>query len=99
MRLPLLLVSLLALGTSAFAAPQVLGTKTLVDHGDPSNRYDVVFVGDGFSDRCGAESADRVFARDSLASYLDKHGHAYEAWDDFTDVMQMLGFDRAEAAR
>ncbi|MCA8924733.1 MAG: hypothetical protein KDD82_23165 [Planctomycetes bacterium] len=48
MRLPLLLVSLLALGTSAFAAPQVLGTKTLVDHGDPSNRYDVVFVGDGY---------------------------------------------------
>lgn len=81
--------------------------------GEPCKRHDVaqlraehatpettvVFVGDGFSDRCGAESADRVFARDSLASYLDKHGHAYEAWDDFTDVMQMLGFDRAEAAR
>lgn len=58
MRLPLLLACLLSLGSSALAAPNVLGTKTIVDHGDPSNRYDIVFVGDGY------RAADRArFAR------------------------------------
>jgi 2-hydroxy-3-keto-5-methylthiopentenyl-1-phosphate phosphatase len=57
----------------------------------------VVFVGDGFSDRCGAESADRVLARDSLASYLDERGHPFEPWDDFDDVARMLGLETGEA--
>jgi 2-hydroxy-3-keto-5-methylthiopentenyl-1-phosphate phosphatase len=55
----------------------------------------VVFVGDGFSDRCGAESADRVFARDSLARYLDERDLAYEAWEDFDDVARALGIEVA----
>lgn len=54
---------------------------------------DVVFVGDGFSDRCGAETADRVFARDSLARYLDERALPYEAWDDFDDVSRALGLE------
>lgn len=72
--------------------------------GEPCKRHDVarlreqyagsddlvVFVGDGFSDRCGAETADRVFARDSLASYLDREGVAYDRWDDFHDVIAAL---------
>lgn len=56
---------------------------------------DVVFVGDGFSDRCGAETADRVFARDSLARYLDERDLPYEAWDDFHDVSRALGLEVA----
>lgn len=52
---------------------------------------EVVFVGDGFSDRCGAETADRVFARDSLARYLDERALPYEAWEDFNDVARALG--------
>ncbi|MCW2950636.1 MAG: mtnX [Thermoleophilia bacterium] len=51
----------------------------------------VVFVGDGFSDRCGADVADRIFARDSLARWLDDHSVAWEAWDDFFDVSRALG--------
>ncbi|MCW2974549.1 MAG: hypothetical protein JWN72_2822 [Thermoleophilia bacterium] len=51
----------------------------------------VVFVGDGFSDRCGADVADRIFARDSLASWLDGQGVAWEAWDDFHDISEALG--------
>lgn len=51
----------------------------------------VVFVGDGFSDRCGAETADHVFARDSLAHYLEERGLPYEAWEDFNDVARALG--------
>ena len=36
-------------------------------------------------------SADRVFARDGLATYLDERGIAYDAWDDFDDVAALLG--------
>jgi 2-hydroxy-3-keto-5-methylthiopentenyl-1-phosphate phosphatase len=50
----------------------------------------VVFVGDGFSDRCGAETADIVFARDNLATYLDQRDLPYRAWDDFHDISRSL---------
>lgn len=43
----------------------------------------VLFVGDGYSDRCAALAADRVFARDGLAGYLDREGVPYEPFDDF----------------
>jgi 2-hydroxy-3-keto-5-methylthiopentenyl-1-phosphate phosphatase len=43
----------------------------------------VVYVGDGYSDRCVALAADRVFARDGLARYLDERGVAYEPFTDF----------------
>jgi 2-hydroxy-3-keto-5-methylthiopentenyl-1-phosphate phosphatase len=73
--------------------------------GEPCKRHDVaklraehaadgapvVFVGDGFSDRCGAETADRIFARDNLATYLDAQGVAYEPWDDFHEIAAALG--------
>jgi 2-hydroxy-3-keto-5-methylthiopentenyl-1-phosphate phosphatase len=67
--------------------------------GEPCKRADVadlggfVYVGDGFSDRCVAEAASRVFARDGLARYLDEKGVPYEPFDDFYDV------DRALAGR
>jgi 2-hydroxy-3-keto-5-methylthiopentenyl-1-phosphate phosphatase len=51
---------------------------------------DVVFVGDGYSDRCAALAADRVFATDSLARYLDSVGAAYEPFEDFHDVAAAL---------
>jgi 2-hydroxy-3-keto-5-methylthiopentenyl-1-phosphate phosphatase len=50
----------------------------------------VVYVGDGFSDRCAALAADRVFARDGLARYLDSVGAPYEPWEDFSDVAAAL---------
>lgn len=50
----------------------------------------VVFVGDGYSDRCAALAADRVFARDGLATYLDDHGVAYERFDDFDQLGNAL---------
>jgi 2-hydroxy-3-keto-5-methylthiopentenyl-1-phosphate phosphatase len=55
------------------------------------NGAPVVFVGDGYSDRCAALAADRVFARDGLAQYLDERGVAYEAFEDFNDVLAALG--------
>jgi 2-hydroxy-3-keto-5-methylthiopentenyl-1-phosphate phosphatase len=51
----------------------------------------VVFVGDGYSDRCAALAAGRVFARDGLARYLDEHGVAYEPFEDFRDLGAVLG--------
>jgi 2-hydroxy-3-keto-5-methylthiopentenyl-1-phosphate phosphatase len=51
---------------------------------------EVVFVGDGYSDRCAALAADRVLATDSLARYLDSVGAAYEPFEDFHDVAAAL---------
>jgi 2-hydroxy-3-keto-5-methylthiopentenyl-1-phosphate phosphatase len=50
----------------------------------------VVYVGDGYSDRCAALSARRVFARDGLAAYLDRRGFVYERFDDLRDVARAL---------
>ena len=50
----------------------------------------VVFVGDGYSDRCAALAADRVFARDGLASYLGDLGVAYEPFTDFVALGDVL---------
>ena len=49
-----------------------------------------VYVGDGYSDRCAALAADRVFARDALARHLDGLGVAYEPFDDLRDVARAL---------
>jgi 2-hydroxy-3-keto-5-methylthiopentenyl-1-phosphate phosphatase len=63
--------------------------------GEPCKRGGVagepyVFVGDGYSDRCAAVGAERVFARDSLATHLDELGVPYEHFEDLHDVA--LGF-------
>jgi 2-hydroxy-3-keto-5-methylthiopentenyl-1-phosphate phosphatase len=50
----------------------------------------VVYVGDGYSDRCVALAADRVFATDGLAVYLDAQGVAYEPFVDLNDVAAAL---------
>lgn len=55
------------------------------------NGAPVVFIGDGYSDRCAALAADRVFARDGLARYLDEYGVAYEPFEDFHDLRAALG--------
>ena len=49
-----------------------------------------VYVGDGYSDRCAALAADRIFARDSLATHLDELGVAYEPFDDLHEVAAAL---------
>ena len=52
---------------------------------------DVVYVGDGYSDRCAALAADRVFARRELARDMEAEGVAYEPFDDFVSVRAALG--------
>jgi 2-hydroxy-3-keto-5-methylthiopentenyl-1-phosphate phosphatase len=52
---------------------------------------EIVFVGDGYSDRCAALAADRVFARDGLADYLREHRIVYEPFTDFVALRDALG--------
>ena len=49
-----------------------------------------VYVGDGFSDRCVALAADRVFARDGLAGHLEAQRVRFEPFEDFNDVARLL---------
>jgi 2-hydroxy-3-keto-5-methylthiopentenyl-1-phosphate phosphatase len=64
--------------------------------GEPCKRADlptngeVVFVGDGYSDRCAALAADRVFARDGLADWLRAQGVAFEPLTDFHELAARL---------
>ncbi len=51
---------------------------------------DVVYVGDGYSDRCAALAARRVFATGGLALELERRGVPYEPFADFHDVLAAL---------
>jgi len=51
---------------------------------------ELVYVGDGWSDRCAALAADRVFARDGLARYLRERGVPFEPFEDFRDVARAV---------
>ena len=51
---------------------------------------DIVYIGDGYSDRCAALASNRVFATRSLARYLDAQGVPYEPFGDFFDVARAL---------
>jgi 2-hydroxy-3-keto-5-methylthiopentenyl-1-phosphate phosphatase len=50
----------------------------------------LVFVGDGWSDRCASLAADRVFARTGLADYLDEQGVPFERYETLNDVAAAL---------
>jgi 2-hydroxy-3-keto-5-methylthiopentenyl-1-phosphate phosphatase len=60
--------------------------------GEPCKRADVAglgefaYVGDGFSDRCVALAATRVFARDGLADFLVARDVAFEPFTDFVEL-------------
>jgi 2-hydroxy-3-keto-5-methylthiopentenyl-1-phosphate phosphatase len=51
------------------------------------------YVGDGVSDRCVSLAAQRRFARDGLARWLDERGEPFEPFDDFGDVIASLSRD------
>jgi 2-hydroxy-3-keto-5-methylthiopentenyl-1-phosphate phosphatase len=58
--------------------------RSVVDGGE------VVYVGDGYSDRCAAEDADLVFARRGLAAYLTERGVPFEPFEDFFPIAEKL---------
>jgi len=51
---------------------------------------EVIYVGDGYSDRCAALAADRVFATAGLARYLARRGVPFEPFSDFHALSQAL---------
>lgn len=55
---------------------------------------EIVYVGDGYSDRCAAEFSDRVFATRGLADYLEERGVPYERFDDFHQIASALADGR-----
>jgi 2-hydroxy-3-keto-5-methylthiopentenyl-1-phosphate phosphatase len=59
---------------------------------------EVVYVGDGYSDRCAALAANRVFATSGLARYLAERGVPFEMFSDFDDVSDgLIGIRAARA--
>jgi 2-hydroxy-3-keto-5-methylthiopentenyl-1-phosphate phosphatase len=63
--------------------------------GEPCKRSslphgDVAYAGDGYSDRCAALAATRVFATGALAEWLPAQDVAFERFDDFYDVLAAL---------
>jgi 2-hydroxy-3-keto-5-methylthiopentenyl-1-phosphate phosphatase len=50
----------------------------------------VVYVGDGYSDRCAALASDRVFATRGLALYLAERGTPFEPFSDFRGLSAAL---------
>jgi 2-hydroxy-3-keto-5-methylthiopentenyl-1-phosphate phosphatase len=65
------------------------GTASGASGGDlPAD--EVVYAGDGYSDRCVALAAGRVFATGSLAAWLDERGVAHEPLTDFDALSAAL---------
>ncbi|HVM17460.1 MAG TPA: haloacid dehalogenase-like hydrolase [Gaiellaceae bacterium] len=54
----------------------------------------IAYAGDGASDHCAALAADRVFARDGLARWLERRGAPFEPFADLHDVARALAADR-----
>jgi 2-hydroxy-3-keto-5-methylthiopentenyl-1-phosphate phosphatase len=50
----------------------------------------IVYAGDGYSDRCAALAADRVFARGGLARYLAACGVPFEPFEELDDIAAAL---------
>jgi 2-hydroxy-3-keto-5-methylthiopentenyl-1-phosphate phosphatase len=53
-----------------------------------------VYAGDGVSDRCISLLAERRFARDGLATWLEEQTIAYEPFEDLFDVARALAAER-----
>jgi 2-hydroxy-3-keto-5-methylthiopentenyl-1-phosphate phosphatase len=54
------------------------------------------YAGDGYSDRCAALAAMLVFATGALPAWLERHGVAYESFEDFHDVLATLDAELVE---
>jgi 2-hydroxy-3-keto-5-methylthiopentenyl-1-phosphate phosphatase len=70
--------------------------RTCAVCGEPCKRNAVdgvgpfTYVGDGFSDRCVSQLADRAFARAGLARYLEAEGVPFEPFEDFVGLAAAL---------
>lgn len=64
--------------------------KTSVFHTFKTPENTVVYVGDGWSDRCIAHESDVIFAKHKLITYCDEHGLDYTPYDSFADILDQM---------
>ena len=50
----------------------------------------IVYVGEGYSDRCPAQYADIVFAKDTLQTFCQEENISYFLYQSFRDVQERL---------
>lgn len=48
------------------------------------------YIGEGYSDRCAAQYADIVFAKDDLQRFCQEENISYYVYRDFTDILSRL---------
>lgn len=51
---------------------------------------EIIYVGDGYSDKCVAHKADVLFAKSYLAQYCDEKGVGYKKYNSFKDVIDYV---------
>ncbi|MDZ7291034.1 MAG: MtnX-like HAD-IB family phosphatase [candidate division KSB1 bacterium] len=47
----------------------------------------IVYIGDGYSDRCGIQEAEIIFAKGDLAKWCDEHTIKYFCFENFENVL------------
>jgi 2,3-diketo-5-methylthio-1-phosphopentane phosphatase len=64
--------------------------KTSIYHSlkKPDNR--IVYIGDGWSDRCIAHESDVIFAKHKLIAYCHERGLDYTPYTNFTDIRREM---------
>jgi len=50
---------------------------------------DIIYIGDGHSDRCASNMADVIFAKDSLAEYCKEQEMPYFHFNNFADILDL----------
>ncbi len=50
----------------------------------------VIFIGDGWTDRCVAHKSDIIFAKDELLDYCKENNIECIPWEDFNDINEIL---------
>jgi 2-hydroxy-3-keto-5-methylthiopentenyl-1-phosphate phosphatase len=55
-----------------------------------SQKYEVYYIGDGYSDRCACIYADVIFAKSHLKRYCEKQNIPHFSFDTFYDVLDYI---------
>ena len=50
----------------------------------------IIYIGDGYTDRCPVDKADLVFAKDQLAEFCDSNNIKYLSYQNFADVLEKI---------
>ncbi|MGH7597243.1 MAG: MtnX-like HAD-IB family phosphatase, partial [bacterium] len=50
----------------------------------------IIYIGDGYSDRCGVQEAEIIFAKGDLAKWCEEKGMEYFRFEDFLQVLYLI---------